>query len=147
MKKKKVLLKARNSHVIRGEEHNDVSVLFGAVDLQHQPQGGVEVVLAAAAAVHRLGRDHGVHPDERDAAAVVAQQLAGHGWSAEDHHPELGPLQQDVPEEAQQHVCADCPLVGLVDDDYPVVLQERVRHHLPEQHVISAVPDREHRGS
>ena len=110
------------------------------MDLQHQSQRWVEVVFVAAAAVDHLGRRRGLQTDERD-AAVVAQQLVGHGRNGEDHHSELRPLQQDVLEETQQNVCANCPLVGLVDDNDPVVLQKRVRHHLSQQHIVSAVPE------
>lgn len=86
-----------------------------------------------------LGGRRGLQTDERD-VAVVAHQLVGRGRHGEDHHSELGPLQQDVLEETQEDVRADCPLVGLVDDNHPVVLQKRVRHHLSQQHVVGAVP-------
>lgn len=53
------------SYLRRDQKHNNVSFRFGAVDLQHQTQGGAEVAVPrAAAAVDHLRGRRALHSDE-----------------------------------------------------------------------------------
>lgn len=110
------------------------------MDLQHQPQCGVEAILARADTVDNLGGGGGgsgdFQADEAD-FAKVAQQPVSHGRDGEDLRSEIRPVHEDIFEETQQQVGANCPLMGLINNDHAVALQERVGHHLSEEQVIS----------
>lgn len=111
------------------------------MDLQHQPQCGVDAILAPADTVDNLGGGGGgdFQADEAD-FAKVAQQPVSHGRDGEDLRSEIRPVREEVFEETQQQVSANRPFMGLIDNDHAVALQERVGHHLSEEQVTSAVP-------
>ncbi len=76
----------------------------------------------------------------RSALSQEAGEAVRDGRLGEQHHPELGALAAHVTQQPQQRIRGHRALLSLVDDQNPVLPQQRVRHHLLQQESVCDKP-------
>ncbi len=76
----------------------------------------------------------------RSALSQEAGEAVRDGRLGEQHHPELGALAAHVTQQPQQCIRGHRALLSLVDDQNPVLPQQRVRHHLLQQESVCDKP-------
>lgn len=114
--------------------------LLPPVDVQHGLAGCGDAAAGRRVPVEHLRlRPRPWHPHHGGVPAEGAQLLLC-GRRGDHHHLQLRALAQDVLQQPQQHVRGHRALLRLVQHHHPVLPQQRVRRHLPQQHLVRAVP-------
>ena len=134
---------------LAGQEDQDVATRAAGPQLVHAfGDGVVEVMVAlflerAPAHLHGVGaaRDHDHRRRPLGAFEVPGEPLGIDGGRCH-HHLEVGAPGQDLLDVAQQEVDVEAALVGLVDDQRVVGLEQRVGLRLGQQDAVRHQLDR-----
>ena len=131
------------------QEDQDIASCAPSPELVHRiGHGGVEIVVAAflegpPAQLHReqAARDL----DDRRLApgrGEVPRKALGVDGGRGDHHLQVRPTRQQLPQVAQQEVDVQAALMGLVDDERVIGAQQRVGLRLGQQDAVGHQLDR-----
>mmetsp|Transcript_20473 Transcript_20473/g.61034 ORF Transcript_20473/g.61034 Transcript_20473/m.61034 type:complete len:369 (-) Transcript_20473:525-1631(-) len=98
------------------EEEQDVPFGLRVVDLDHGPDGSLEVVPLGLGSVEDLHRVCPARDVQQRRLVEVGLHLRRVHRRGHDHHLQVGPPLHDLLEKAEEHVRRQRPLVGLVED-------------------------------
>mmetsp|Transcript_15732 Transcript_15732/g.52661 ORF Transcript_15732/g.52661 Transcript_15732/m.52661 type:complete len:620 (+) Transcript_15732:595-2454(+) len=123
------------------QEQKNVSWWLAEVNLHCCADGSFKVVPLCFLGVEDFNWESASRDIDSWAVVEVLLELASIQSGTHDNQLHVLPLTDNLLDEAEEDICRDRPLVGLVQHNTRVALEERVVHGFSEEHTVCHVPE------